>query len=164
MKVLEGWVRDHQATVYRAAYLILRDRDAAEDAAQDTFLRAWRAADRVSDEAGVRPWLYRIAVNSALNQIRKRKRERTAVARLDRDDVVADPTEASDTAEAVRVAIGALPDKLRVTLICRYFLAMSEQETAATLRIRPGTVKSRLHEARRQLAGDEDLALVKDGG
>lgn len=163
MASLERWVATYQPVVFRAAYLILRDADAAEDVAQDTFLRAWRAADRVYDETGVRAWLYRIAVNTALNQLRKRKREVAALSRIGTAGGPADPMDERDTASVVAGAIERLPDRLRVTVICRYFLDLSEREIASTLRVRPGTVKSRLHEARRLLAGDESLALAQQG-
>ena len=149
----------YQPIVFRAAYLILRDAEAAADVAQDTFVRAWKAR-RKPDDSGVRPWLYRIAVNTALNDVRKRRRETAAVGRLDTSSVVADPTDARDTSNVVGEAIDRLPERLRVTVICRYFLDLSEAEIAGTLRVRPGTVKSRLHEARRMLAADDDLAIT----
>lgn len=163
MALIEHWIATYQAVVFRAAYLILRDADAAEDVAQDTFLRAWRAASRVHDESGIRAWLYRIAVNTALNHLRKHKREAAALARMGRADVAIDPTDARDIASMVAEAVDRLPDRLRVTIVCRYFLDLSEREIANTLRVRPGTVKSRLHEARRLLAGDESLALAQQG-
>src|SRR5687767_1369852 len=164
MAMLERWIKAYQPVVYRAAWLILRDRDAAEDVAQETFLRAWRAADRVYDEDGVKAWLYRIAVNTSLNHIRKRKRERTALQRVETPDAVPDRADARATASVVAEAVDKLPERLRVTVICKYFLDLSELQIAQTLRIRPGTVKSRLFEARRLLAGDEELALAAGQG
>ena len=163
MRMLERWVGVYQPVVYRAAYLILRDAAAAEDVAQVTFLRAFRAAHRTDPGEGVRAWLYRIAVNTALNEVRRRKRESVALGRLEARESVDDPTELSDTAAAVAEAIDRLPDRLRLAIICRYFLDLSEKEISSVLRIRPGTVKSRLHEARRLLAGDEAV-LVAAGG
>jgi len=75
-----------------------------------------------------------------------------------------DPMDVRDTSNVVGDAIDRLPDRLRVTVICRYFLDLSEAETAGALRVRPGTVKSRLHEARRLLAGDENLAVAAGHG
>jgi RNA polymerase sigma factor (sigma-70 family) len=160
---LERWVESYQPTVYRAAYLILRDADAAADVAQETFVRAWRAR-RVPDETGLRAWLYRIAVNTALNQLRKLRRESAALARVDRTDAVSDGTDVSDTAGAVGEAVDRLPDRLRVAVVCRYFLDLSEREVARALSVRPGTVKSRLHEARALLAQDADLAMAAGQG
>lgn len=164
MDRLQQWVELHQPTVFRAAYLILKDADDAADVAQDTFLRAWRAADRVTDEQGVRPWLYRIAVNTAINHLRKRKRERAALSRIGAPVAVPDPTDARATAAVVAEAVDRLPDRLRVAVVCRYFLDLSEAETARTLRVRPGTVKSRLFEARRLLATDDGLAMAAGQG
>jgi RNA polymerase sigma-70 factor (ECF subfamily) len=164
MRTLERWVTAYQPVVYRAAYLILRDTHAAEDVAQETFLRAYRAAHRVQPGEGVRPWLYRIAVNTALNELRRRKRETAAVTRLEAVHAAPDPAEASDTSSVVSAAIERLPERLRLAVICRYFLDLSENEMANVLRVRPGTVKSRLFEARRLLAGDDSLAVAAGAG
>jgi len=98
-------------------------------------------------------------VNCALNDLRRQSRESAAAARLD-SAISDDPIAARDTANVVGDAIDRLPDRLRVTIICRYFLDLSEAEIAGALRVRPGTVKSRLHEARRLLAGDSNLAMA----
>jgi RNA polymerase sigma-70 factor (ECF subfamily) len=159
MAMLERWVTAYQPVVFRAAYLILRDTQAAEDVAQDTFIRAYNAALRYDPGEGVRSWLYRIAVNTSLNELRRKKRERAAVSRVDAG-VVADPALAVDTSSVVGEAIDRLPERLRVAVICRYFLDLSEAEMAEVLKVRPGTVKSRLHEARRSLAADSSLAVA----
>ncbi|MEX0875040.1 MAG: RNA polymerase sigma factor [Actinomycetota bacterium] len=159
MTMLERWVRAYQPVVFRAAYLILRDTQAAEDVAQETFIRAYNAARRADPGDEVRAWLYRIAVNTALNEVRRRKRERAAIGRVRPEDGF-DPMESSDRTSIVSEAIDKLPDRLRVAVICRYFLDLSESEMAQVLKVRPGTVKSRLHEARRLLAGDDALVGV----
>jgi RNA polymerase sigma-70 factor (ECF subfamily) len=159
MTMLERWVRAYQPVVFRAAYLILRDTQAAEDVAQETFIRAYNAARRADPGDEVRAWLYRIAVNTALNEVRRRKRERAAIGRVRPEDGL-DPMESSDRTSIVSEAIDKLPDRLRVAVICRYFLDLSENEMAQVLKVRPGTVKSRLHEARRLLAGDDALVVA----
>ncbi len=164
MRSLERWVTAYQPVVFRAAYLILRDKSAAEDVAQETFLRAFRAAHRMDPGDGVRAWLYRIAVNTALNEVRRRKRETTALQRVRPDGVSPDHSDARDTASLVSEAVDRLPDRLRVTVICKYFLDLSEREISEVLSVRPGTVKSRLHEARRLLAGDEAVAVAAGAG
>jgi RNA polymerase sigma factor (sigma-70 family) len=163
MVMLERWVTAYQPVVFRAAYLILKDKQAAEDVAQDTFLRAYNAALRMDPGDGVRSWLYRIAVNTSLNELRRRKRETKAVSRLDKDTGF-DPSDRSDTQTVVTEAIDRLPDRLRVAVICRYFLDLSEVEMARVLKVRPGTVKSRLHEARKMLAGDQSLVSASATG
>lgn len=160
---LEEWVARHQPVVYRAARLILRDGPAAEDVAQETFVRAFRAAGRrpVGDPA---PWLYRIAVNLALNRLRSRRREEAALARLEPGGAV-DPEDAAvagTTRSEVAEALGRLPDRLRVPVVLRYYLDLPEREIAAVLGIRPGTTKSRLHQARRLLAADATLVAATE--
>jgi RNA polymerase sigma factor (sigma-70 family) len=161
MQMLERWVATYQPVVFRAAYLILRDPQAAEDVAQETFIRAYRAAHRLKPGDEIRGWLYRIAVNTALNEVRRRNRESAALQRAGAEPLaIIDQTDASDTRSAVAEALDRLPERLRLPIICRYYLELSERETAATLGVRPGTVKSRLFEARRVLAGDEALAAA----
>ena len=159
---LEGWVRQHQPVVYRAAWLILRDPAAAEDVAQETFLRAYRNADRLAADSEARPWLYRIAVNLALNRVRSRRREQRAVSRVtpDRPGWDDDAAEAGVGDDSVSRALRRLPDRLRVPVILRYYLDLPEKEIARALGIRPGTTKSRLHEARRLLAADQSIAAA----
>jgi len=163
MASLERWVTAFQPVVFRAAYLILRDTQAAEDVAQDTFIRAYNAALRMDPGDGVRSWLYRIAVNTSLNELRRRKRETSAISRMEKDTSF-DPSDRSDTRTVVSDAIDRLPDRLRVAVICRYFLDLSEAEMARVLQVRPGTVKSRLHEARQLLAGDQRLVAAGASG
>lgn len=159
---LERWVVLHQPVVYRAAWLIVRDRSAAEDVAQETFLRAFRNAHRLPSDADARPWLYRIAVNLVMNQLRSRRRERRAMTRIEpapqlwEDDLPARGVGDNPLAEALR----RLPDRLRVPLILRYYLDLSEKEIARAVGVRPGTVKSRLHEARRLLAADASISAA----
>ena len=168
MEMLERWVREHQAVVYRAACLILRDRRAAEDVAQETFLRAARAADRLDPGAVIRPWLYRIAVNLSLDRLRSQRRERRAL-----DQLAALPESGHRGDElfehrmrrvVVAEALERLPDRLRVPVILRYYLDLSEEDIARVLGIRRGTVKSRLHAARSVLAGDESIVSVGQAG
>jgi RNA polymerase sigma-70 factor, ECF subfamily len=162
-RLLERWMTAYQPVVFRAAYLILRDTQGAEDVAQETFLRAYRAMQRVQPGEGARAWLYRIAVNTAINELRRRKRETAAIGRMDKTTSQTDVTDASDTTSVVGEAIDRLPERLRVTIICRYFLELSEREIARVLNVRPGTVKSRLFEARRLLATDTSMAVAASG-
>lgn len=163
MELLERWVAQHQPVVYRAAYLVLRDHDAAEDVAQEAFIRAYRAADRLEPGSNVRSWLYTIATNTALNRLRSQKRERGALARLPVRDGHDDPTDERATRSAVGEALERLPDRLRVPVVLRYYLDLPERDIARELGVRPGTVKSRLHEARRKLAEDADMAIAAGG-
>lgn len=164
MELLERWVGEYQPRVYHAACLILRDPIAAEDVAQETFLRAAKAGLRIAPGADASRWLYRVAVNLSLNMLRSRRREERALARHGADPEEApegpDGVEARLTSATVAEALGKLPERLRVPLILRYYLDLSEREMASLLGIRQGTVKSRLHEARSVLAMDASIEAV----
>lgn len=157
MSMLEQWMTDYLPTVYRAAYLILRDHAKAQDVAQETFIRAHLASGRLREGSQVAGWLYRIAVNTALNEVRSRGRESRAYERLPGAQAP-DAFEIVNTRSALRLALDKLPVALRAVIVMRYYLDLPESEIAAAMRIRPGTVKSRLHRARTLLAADESLA------
>jgi len=160
-RLLERWVETYQPVVFRAAYLILRDTDAAEDVAQETFIRAYRAAHRLRPGDEIAGWLYRIATNTALNVLRSRRRETRALGRMGAEPVrTDDPFERRTTRNTVSGALDRLPDRLRVPVVLRYYLDLPEVEIARAIGIRPGTVKSRLHDARKALATDADIAAA----
>jgi len=156
---LESWIDLYQPRVYKAACLVLHDPAAAEDVAQDTFLRALGAMGRMAPGTDVERWLCRISINLSLNCIRSRRREQAALSRIgsDRSEPIESPFEAEDTRSAVGEALRRLPDRLRVPLILRYYLDFSEMQVASALGVRLGTIKSRLHEARRLLAEDASV-------
>lgn len=149
-------VERHQQAAFRAAWLLLRDPQAAEDVAQEAFVRAYRQLSTFRRDASFRPWLLRIAHNLALNELRSRERRRglftRAAAVTDRstppphDDVAA-----RDEAADVLRAIDELPPGDRVVLHLRYFLDLPEREIAEAIARPAGTVKSRLHRASKRL-------------
>ena len=157
---LTAFLESSYDRAYRTAWLIVRDRADAEEAVQEAFLRVWRFRDALPPGEAMKPWLYRVLVNTSLSLLR-RERPRAAAA-----DVVAHqrpvaferaPDVAAVDAEAaaaVLAAIGDLPEHLRVPVVLRYWSGLSEREIADAVRRRPGTVKSRLHEAKRRLAAD----------
>ncbi|HVE91979.1 MAG TPA: RNA polymerase sigma factor [Actinomycetota bacterium] len=162
MEMLERWVETYQPLVYKAAYLILRNAEGAEDVAQESFIRASRSLGRLRPGEDIRGWLYRIAVNTALNELRSQRRKVRAMSRLAVPDLGSDVSfeEATTRRSAVGQALDRLPDRLRVPVILRYYLDMSEADIARALAVRPGTVKSRLHDARQRLASDEAIAAA----
>jgi RNA polymerase sigma-70 factor (ECF subfamily) len=139
----------------RTAYLILGNRPDAEDAVQEAFLRAWKFPNSLAKETSVRPWLYRVVVNTCYSKLRQdiARRERRDP---DHDvDITLLDVEAADRFAAtndVTRALKDLPVHLRVVVILRYYADLSEREIAIAIGRKPGTVKSRLHEARRRLA------------
>jgi RNA polymerase sigma factor (sigma-70 family) len=144
----ETLVDAHWETAFRLAVVITRNAADAEDAAQDAFVKAWRALGRFRVERPLRPWLLRIVANEARNRRRSAGRREHLALRA-----AASPGEAAPSPE--EAALGAderrrlldelerLPERARLVLACRYLLDLSEEETAAALGVRQGTVKSR---------------------
>jgi RNA polymerase sigma-70 factor (ECF subfamily) len=136
---------------FRTAYLIARNGADAEDATQDAFVKAYYALDRFRSAEPFRPWILRIVSNEARNRRRSAgRRERLALRVVERrgpGDAAPSPDAAAIAQETRRTLVAALemlPERDREVIACRYLLELSEAETAATLGIRPGTVKSRL--------------------
>jgi RNA polymerase sigma-70 factor, ECF subfamily len=154
---LDAWetlVRTHQGIAFRTAYLLAGNAADAEEAAQDGFVKAYRALGRFRRGAPLRPWLLRIVANEARNRRRSAsRRERLALRAAVEDrpgDAVPSPEAAllaRESHERLLAAVEALPEEHRDAVACRYLLELSEEETAAALGIRKGTVKSRLSRA-----------------
>jgi RNA polymerase sigma-70 factor (ECF subfamily) len=142
---------------YRAAWLVLRDRHLAEEAVQEAFLRVWRFRSSLPAGDAIRPWLYRVVVNTAISSLRHERPRRDAELAAGVDELVsADPVDSMVIVDA----LADLPEHLRIPIVLRYWAGLSEKEIATAISRRPGTVKSRLHEARSRLAND--LRLVQE--
>ncbi|MCA9922146.1 MAG: sigma-70 family RNA polymerase sigma factor, partial [Anaerolineales bacterium] len=145
-------VSRHQEAVFRLAYLILGDAAEAEEAAQDAFVQAYLSLDRFDAERPFRPWMMQIVRNVARNRQRSMRRYAAAVRRWWQSHAI--PLEADlphDDAQLLWQAVRRLPAAAQEVIYLRYFLGMSEVETAASLNIAPGTVKSRAHRALQRL-------------
>lgn len=163
-------VRAHQDIAFRVACLAGGSAAEAEEAAQEAFVKAWRALPRFRTGAPFRPWLLTIVANEARNRRRAAGRRaglalRAADEAAHRDGDVPTP-EAMVLAGARRAALLAalaqLDDRDRAVLTCRYLLDLSEEETAAALGCRRGTVKSRTSRAlarlRERVGAEEVMA------
>ena len=146
-------VREHESLAFRAAFVITGDAAEAEDAAQEAFVKAYRSIRRFRPGAPFRPWLMTIVANEARNR-RKAAGRRASLALRAADEMVReDPIspEASVVAEERRSELmrelEGLREEDRVVISCRYFLGLSEAETAAALGCAKGTVKSRTSRA-----------------
>jgi RNA polymerase sigma-70 factor (ECF subfamily) len=149
-------VERYQEPAFRAAYLLLRDAPAAEDVAQEAFVRAFRQLKSFRHDAPFRPWLLRIVTNLALNELRSRSRRGGLVERIGRtaprvEEAPAAAVEAAEESEMVLRAMDSLPPDDRVVLHLRYFLELPEREIATAIGRPAGTVKSRLHRASARL-------------
>jgi RNA polymerase sigma-70 factor (ECF subfamily) len=143
-------VRAHQDIAFRTAMLITQDAADAEEAAQDAFIKAWRALPRFRRGEPWRPWLLTIVANEARNRRRSAGRRSALALRVEppREDGSAEATVlAAETRTALLGAMARLRDDDRLVLGCRYLLELSEAETAAALGVKPGTVKSRTSRA-----------------
>jgi RNA polymerase sigma-70 factor (ECF subfamily) len=149
----EELVRRHQAVAIRTAHLFAPDAD-AEDAVQEAFVKAYAALGRFRAGAPFRPWLLRIVANEARNRRRSAGRRaglalRSVEAR--RPDAAAPSPESADLADEQRgwllAGVNALRDEDREVIAARYFLDLSETESAELLGVPRGTVKSRLSRA-----------------
>jgi RNA polymerase sigma-70 factor (ECF subfamily) len=147
-------VARHQAVAFRAAYLITGSAAEAEDATQEACVKAWLAMARFRVAAPFRPWLVRIAINEAHDRRRRAGRQAGLALRLDPDHL---QTGAAPSAESEALAgeerarlasaVGRLREDDQLVIAARYFLGLSEVETATALGLRRGTVKSRLSRA-----------------
>ena len=146
----EELVNAYQGIAFRTAYVIARNASDAEDAAQDGFVKAWRALGRFRAGAPFRPWLLRIVANEASNRRRSAGRRAglalRAATQQPSGDAAPSPEAAllsSEQRAVLLAAVDELPDEQRDVVALRYFLGLSEAEVAETLGIPQGTVKSR---------------------
>jgi RNA polymerase sigma factor (sigma-70 family) len=158
LRAWETIVRTHQGIAFRTAYVLTGSAADAEEAAQDGFVKAYRALGRFRRGSPFRPWLLRIVANEARNRRRSAaRRERLtlrAAAEARPGDAVPSPEAALLSREShgqLLAAMERLSDEHRDAIACRYFLDLSEDEMAAALRVRRGTVKSRLSRALERL-------------
>lgn len=154
-------VRRWERRIYALAYGILGREDEARDAAQETFVAAFRSLPNFRGEAKVSSWLHRIAVNQCITRQRRAKvraevsfeaaQENGHVQFASVQRSPAGATEAGQRAEAVRRAVAALPPELREVVVLKEFEGLTFPEIAGALDVPLSTVKSRLYTALRQL-------------
>jgi RNA polymerase sigma-70 factor (ECF subfamily) len=135
--------------VYALSFDILRDRGRADDATQQTFIKAWRAADSFDPTRAIEPWIYSIARRTAIDIYRK-ERKRRPVDVVD----IAEPGPSLDRiweVYQVRLAVDQLADDEREVVRMSHFEGLTQKEIAERLDIPLGTVKSRSHRAHKSL-------------
>jgi len=159
-------VAPHMEVAFRAAFLITGSAADAQDAAQEGLVKAWLALERFRSWAPFRPWLMRIVINEAHNRRRAVGRQAGLALRLKESPTRAAPGYEADApgtevtapgAEAVALAaeqrgrlldaVAALREDDQLVIAARYFIGLSEAETATALSVPTGTVKSRLSRA-----------------
>lgn len=142
--------------VFRLIFSMLRDHALAEDTTQEVFLRIWRALPGFAGQSQLSTWIYAIARNGALSEIRKRK----PTVSLDQSDEdgynpilasLAAPEEDDSATVSVGQLLDQLPERYRQAVVLFYMEDKSYEQTAASLGLPLGTVKALLHRARKRL-------------
>lgn len=160
---MQALVIRHSPAIYALGVRMLRDRQAAEDMTQDTFLRAWKALPRWKANARLSTWLHRIALNLCYDRARKH-----------REALFAEPPEQADlqtpqpdaelqrqqTQNVVETAIAGLPDRQRTAITLTALQGQSDKEAAMIMDISLSALESLLARARRSLK--RDLAPLKE--
>lgn len=149
----EELVRRHQLPIFRLCLGMLGNRHDAEDAAQDSFLTAWRAIGRFRGESKFSTWLYRLAVNRCLRQLSRRPARTEQLT--DHVGSLGNPEgefEAVERVEDIAAAVARLTPEQRVPFILREVEGLTYNEIAEVLGVTMTAVKSRLNRARVELA------------
>jgi RNA polymerase sigma-70 factor, ECF subfamily len=148
-------VRRHYPGVVQVVYRLCGDTGLAEDMAQETFLRAWINLPSFRPQSSLRNWLYRIAVNAALDVLRRKPEEK-----LEDEAVQMIPSQVpgpemalieKESVIQIQQAMQSLPEAARSVLVLREYGGLSYQEIAGVLDVPVGTVMSRLNYARNRL-------------
>jgi RNA polymerase sigma-70 factor (ECF subfamily) len=154
LRAFESLVRAYQNDVWRFAYHLTRNANAAEDVAQEAFLRAYRAIGSYRGTARFSSWLLRIVRNCAIDAYRKTRRE-TVISEEDmtRRGGLSSAVDPPDSVERARIsdAIRRLPMPLREPFVVIEILGFTYEEASTLLGTRVGTIKSRMHRARAAL-------------
>ena len=165
----------YQRAIYGIVSGMIRNRDDVDDIVQEVFVLAYRSLSSFRGDAAFSTWLYRIAVNTSIKQMKK-IRNRHAASIDDPDtglaDVLMSPesnrpdklTEQNARASALREAVRTLPEKHRAVVVLHYFQDLSCDQIAGVLGCSVGTVWSRLHYACRKLQGQLNWLADDDQG
>lgn len=148
-------MRTHEDRVFSVCLRILGDREKALDATQETFLTVFRKAAQFKGESALGTWIYRIAVNTCYDQLRKAKRNRADQLPdyVDPSDPAAeDAIESAGLRPEIELALATLPQEFRSAVVLSDLEGLSMGETAEALGVPVGTVKSRVFRGRRLLA------------
>jgi RNA polymerase sigma-70 factor (ECF subfamily) len=143
----------HVRRVYQVAYRLLGDRDQAEEATQDTFVKAFSRLGGFRGESSLSTWLHAIAVSMALTALRKTKRRLLREADLDDASTLPDsrPEGDPDLRDRLRHAIDALPEKFKVQVVLHDIEGFTHGEIAQMTGVPEGTCKTRLMGGRAKL-------------
>ena len=168
----EELLRRYEGKVYRLCCALLRDRTQAEDAAQESLVRVWKALDRYDGRASMSSWIYAITRNRCLTAL-ERRRTLESLESWSEDAEPGSSTTAEPDDGRMDQLLGlveSLPERLRRVLVLYYFQERSVSEVASMLGCPEGTVKTTLFRARAALAealkrrGLDDRTYWQEGG
>ncbi len=158
MAAFEAIFFKYQTQIYRTALAVTRDPGSAEEVLQDCFYKTYVNINNFMGEGSLAPWLHRVAVNLSCNAIKKRRLHVEPIDDVAEGYMTADPrqspealAERSELQVRMRDAINSLPLKHRIVIVLHYLQDFSLPEIAYILDTPVGTVKSRLHHARKAL-------------
>ena len=162
-RAYEEIVHAYQGIAFRTAYLITGSAADAEDAAQDGFVKAYYALGRFRRGAPLKPWLLQIVANEARNRRRSAGRREGLALRAATEEPSGGAAPSPEAAlldaerrDTLLARVNELPEEQRICVALRYFLDLSEEETASALGIPAGTVKSRTSRALDRLRADDE--------
>lgn len=155
VSAFDDLVRAHESRVFGICLRMLKNRDSALDATQDTFLTVFRKADRYKAQAAFSTWLYRVTVNTCYDHLRRQQRKRTdplPEGHDPPDPSVASEIDAVEIRPDIEAALFTLTPEFRAAVVLVDLAGLSLEQASDSLEIPVGTVKSRVFRARRQLA------------
>jgi RNA polymerase sigma-70 factor (ECF subfamily) len=149
----ETLVDEHSREIFAYLWRMLRDPQDAEDALQETFLRAFRGFPRLEDDSNLRAWLYKIATNVAFTQLKKRKRLASRTTDLTEFTPIAasDNLEQRDLLAVVLQAVEKLPYKQHASVMLRNYQGFSYEEIGQVLDCSPEAARANVYQAIKKL-------------
>jgi len=159
----------HRTRVLNTAYHFLGDKDAAQDVAQEVFVRIYTSPKTYRPDAAFSTWLYRVTANACFDEMRRRRRSRSAVSE-DLPESILDPAaspedqvRSNELTREVKAAIAALPENQRLAVILQRYEELSYQQIADVLKTSVPAVESLLFRAKHSLRARLS-AYLEDGG
>jgi len=150
---IEALIREYGNDVLKTAYSYVKDKFAAEDIFQDVFVKVYKKLDEFRDESSIKTWIIRITINTAKDYLKSAYSQKVVPMMEFKEDAIVseddyEDIENRDRDRFVKETVMSLPEQYREVLLCIYYHEMSVADTAKSLNIPEGTVKSRLSRAR----------------
>ena len=147
MEHIEGKIKEHSNMVYKIAFLMLKNKEDAEEVYQETFIKLYENFKKMKNDEHMKHWLIRVTINNCKMLLRKRKREN--LTKLD-ENISFEDNLNNISIEAVK----KLPEKYRMVIYLYYYEQYKVQEISKILKISEGTIKSQLSRAREILKNE----------